>query len=78
MKAEKDLRTTKHYIVFRIGADTDIKNGRAKMVEKTLKALEEKEDYVACQALYDALQFHYTYSSETTAAVEETETSVTV
>ncbi|WP_207426225.1 hypothetical protein [Pedobacter sp. SYSU D00535] len=60
MEAQKDLRSTKHYIVFRIGADTDIKNGRVKMVEKTLKALEAKEDYVACQALYDALQFHLT------------------
>ncbi|MDF3076677.1 MAG: hypothetical protein K0S09_566 [Sphingobacteriaceae bacterium] len=52
-----DIRVSKHYIVFRIGADTDIKNGRIKLVEKTLKALEAKEDYVACQALFDALSY---------------------
>ncbi|WP_207534225.1 hypothetical protein [Desertivirga arenae] len=55
---KKDLRNTKHYIVFRIGADTDISNGRVELVEKTLRVLEAKEDYVACQALYDALQYH--------------------
>ncbi|MGV3509975.1 MAG: hypothetical protein ACO1N7_11855 [Sphingobacteriaceae bacterium] len=43
--------------MFRIGADTDVKNGRIKMVEKALKALEAKEDYIACQALHDALQY---------------------
>lgn len=53
----KDIRDTNHYIVFRIGADTDVKNGRIKMVEKALKALEAKEDYIACQALHDALQY---------------------
>ena len=53
----KDIRETNHYIVFRIGADTDIKNGRVKMVEKALKALEAKEDYVACQPLLVALQY---------------------
>lgn len=52
-----DIRATNHYIVFRIGADTDIKNGRIKMVEKALKSLEAKEDYIACQALLDALQY---------------------
>lgn len=52
-----DIRETNHYIVFRIGADTDVKNGRIKMVEKALKSLEEKEDYIACQALLDALQY---------------------
>lgn len=51
----KDLRETNHYIVFRIGADTDIKNGRIKMVENALAALEEKEDYIACLALMDAI-----------------------
>ena len=51
----KDIRETNHYVVFRIGADTDIKNGRIKMVEKALKSLEEKEDYIACLALLDAL-----------------------
>lgn len=51
----KDLRDTNHYIVFRIGADTDIKNGRIKMVESALAALEEKEDYIACMALMDAI-----------------------
>ena len=65
---EKDLRNTKHYIVFRIGADTDISNGRVNMVEKTLKVLEAKEDYVACQALYDALQYHHSFSLETVEA----------
>lgn len=55
MKAEINVRSTQHYIVFRIGADTDIFNGRISLVEKTLKKLEEKEDYIACQALYDAL-----------------------
>ena len=53
-----DMRDSKHYIVFRIGADTDIKNGRIEMVEKTLKMLEAREDYIACMALYDALQYH--------------------
>jgi hypothetical protein len=59
--SKKDIRATNHYIVFRIGADTDIKNGRVKMVEKALKSLEAKEDYIACQALLDALQYqdHY-------------------
>jgi hypothetical protein len=52
-----DIRATNHYIVFRIGADTDIKNGRIKMVEKALRSLEAKEDYIACQALLDALQY---------------------
>ena len=52
-----DIRKTNHYIVFRIGADTDIKNGRVKMVEKTLKVVESKEDYVACLALLDALKY---------------------
>jgi hypothetical protein len=55
----KDIRETNHYIVFRIGADTDIKNGRVKMVEKALKSLEAKEDYVACQALSDALKYQF-------------------
>jgi hypothetical protein len=55
----KDIRATNHYIVFRIGADTDIKNGRIKMVEKALQSLEAKEDYIACQALLDALQSQY-------------------
>jgi hypothetical protein len=54
-----DIRATNHYIVFRIGADTDIKNGRIKMVEKALKSLEAKEDYIACQALLDALQYQH-------------------
>ncbi|MDB5013983.1 MAG: hypothetical protein JWQ25_2185 [Daejeonella sp.] len=54
----KDIRKTNHYVVFRIGADTDIKNGRTKMVEKTLKLMESKEDYVACLALLDALKYH--------------------
>ncbi|MEJ6979239.1 hypothetical protein WG906_02180 [Pedobacter sp. P351] len=53
----KDIRETNHYVVFRIGADTDIKNGRIKMVERALKALEAKEDYIACQALLDALKY---------------------
>ena len=53
----KDIRETNHYVVFRIGADTDIKNGRIKMVEKALKSLEEKEDYIACLALLDALHY---------------------
>jgi len=53
----KDLRESNHYIVFRIGADTDIKNGRITMVENALKALEEKEDYIACLALMDALKY---------------------
>ncbi|MBC8054055.1 MAG: hypothetical protein H7Y13_13400 [Sphingobacteriaceae bacterium] len=53
----QDIRATNHYIVFRIGADTDIRNGRIRMVEKALKSLEAKEDYVACQALLDALQY---------------------
>lgn len=52
-----DIRATNHYVVFRIGADTDIKNGRTQMVEKALKSLEAKEDYIACQALLDALQY---------------------
>jgi hypothetical protein len=49
------MRESNHYIVFRIGADTDIKNGLITMVEKTLKIMEAKEDYIACQAIYDAL-----------------------
>jgi hypothetical protein len=57
MMNNTDIRATNHYIVFRIGADTDIKNGRVKMVEKALKSLEAKEDYIACQALLDALQY---------------------
>jgi hypothetical protein len=56
----KDLRETHHYIVFRIGADTDIKNGRVTMVEKALKSLEEKEDYIACLALMDAIKHQNT------------------
>ena len=67
IEAEKNVRQSKHYIVFRIGADTDIKNGRIAMVEKTLKALEAKEDYIACQALYDSLQY---YSISCPEAVE--------
>lgn len=55
MKKGNDLRRTAHYILFRIGADTDIKNGRTAYVEQALKQLEEKEDYVACMALADAL-----------------------
>lgn len=51
------MRESNHYIVFRIGADTDIKNGLISMVEKTLKIMEAKEDYVACQAIYDALAY---------------------
>ncbi|MBC7750086.1 MAG: hypothetical protein H7Z76_16205 [Methylotenera sp.] len=51
------MRESNHYIVFRIGADTDIKNGLISMVEKTLKIMEAKEDYVACQAIYDALTY---------------------
>jgi len=54
-----EVRNSKHYIIFRIGADTDIKNGRIKTVEKTLRILEAKEDYVACQALYDSLQYYH-------------------
>lgn len=54
---KKDIRETNHYVVFRIGADTDIKNGRITMVERALKALEAKEDYIACQALLDALRY---------------------
>ncbi|MDB5120649.1 MAG: hypothetical protein JWN56_1867 [Sphingobacteriales bacterium] len=54
---KKNIRETNHYVVFRIGADTDIKNGRIKMVEKTLKLMETKEDYVACLALLDALKY---------------------
>lgn len=61
VKMKKDLRSTKHYIVFRIGADTDISNGRVALVEKTLKTLEAKEDYIACQALYDALEHHRSF-----------------
>jgi len=61
---KKELRNNKHYVVFRIGADTDISNGRIALVEKTLKALEAKEDYVACQALHDALEHHRNYSME--------------
>jgi hypothetical protein len=59
MGEERDVRNNRHYIVFRIGADTDIKNGRIKLVEKTLRTLEAKEDYVACQALYDSLQYYH-------------------
>ncbi len=55
---DNSVRSTQHYIVFRIGADTDIYNGRIRLVERTLKKLEEREDYIACQALYDALQYH--------------------
>ena len=51
------MRESNHYIVFRIGADTDLKNGLFSMVEKTLKIMEAKEDYVACQAIYDAMMF---------------------
>ena len=51
------MRESNHYIVFRIGADTDLKNGLFSMVEKTLKIMEAKEDYVACQAIYDAMVF---------------------
>lgn len=69
MGKEFDVRSTQHYIVFRIGADTDISNGRIHLVEKTLRLLEEKEDYIACQALYDALQYH------AAALVNETETA---
>jgi len=68
LRMKKDLRSTKHYIVFRIGADTDISNGRVELVEKTLKVLEAKEDYIACQALYDALQYHKDYSLEAVEA----------
>jgi len=55
-KVDMDLRSTSHYMVFRIGADTDIHNGNIKLVMETLKKLEAKEDYVACQALYDSLE----------------------
>ena len=58
VKVEMDLRSTSHYMVFRIGADTDIHNGNINLVLETLKKLEAKEDYVACQALYDALESH--------------------
>lgn len=68
MRTEKNMRTTQHYIVFRIGADTDISNGRISLVEKTLKKLEEKEDYIACQALFDALQEYATSQNKITAA----------
>lgn len=68
MRLEKDLRTTQHYIVFRIGADTDISNGKISLVEKTLKKLEEKEDYIACQALYDALQDYASAANKKSAA----------
>ena len=61
----KNIRETNHYVVFRIGADTDIKNGRAKNVEKTLKLMEFKEDYVACLALLDALKYHENLSLTT-------------
>lgn len=60
------MRESNHYIVFRIGADTDIKNGLITMVEKTLIIMEAKEDYVACQAIYDAL----TYQSVPTEELE--------
>ena len=52
-----DLRNSSHYIIFRIGADTDICNGRISLVVETLKKMEAKEDYIACQALYDALEY---------------------
>lgn len=64
MEMEKGLRTNRHYIVFRIGADTDIANGRRDLVQMALKRLEAKEDYVACLALSDAL------SSSAEAGVE--------
>jgi hypothetical protein len=66
---ENSLRSTQHYIVFRIGADTDIFNGRIGLVQETLKKLEAREDYIACQALYDALQYH------SATVQEETETA---
>ena len=61
---DNSVRSSKHYIVFRIGADTDIFNGRIRLVERTLKKMEEREDYIACQALYDALQYHASTHSE--------------
>ena len=57
-EAQKDLRSNSHYIIFRIGADTDISNGREELVLETLKKLEAKEDYIAWQALFDALEYH--------------------
>jgi hypothetical protein len=57
MSNKKNVRETNHYMIFRIGADTDIKNGRIEMVEKTLKLMEFKEDYVACLALSDAIKY---------------------
>ncbi len=62
-QVEKDLRNTTHYVIFRIGADTDIRNGRVDLVMETLKKLELKEDYVACQALFDALEYHSTVAN---------------
>lgn len=69
--SEKSVRATQHYIVFRIGADTDIFNGRISLVERTLKKLEEREDYIACQALYDALQYYASANPDYKTAKEQ-------
>ena len=61
---DNSVRSSKHYIVFRIGADTDIFNGRIRLVERTLKKMEEREEYIACQALYDALQYYASANPE--------------
>ncbi|WP_423148652.1 hypothetical protein [Rubrolithibacter danxiaensis] len=58
MKTEKNLRETSHYNVFRIGADTDIFNGRIRVVQDLLEKLEEKGDYIACQAIFDSLEIY--------------------
>jgi hypothetical protein len=49
------MRESNHYIVFRIGAETYIKKGLISTVKNTLKMMEDKEDFIACQAIYDAL-----------------------
>jgi len=59
MESGKSLRETSHYNVFRIGADTDLCNGRIKVVEDLLKKLEGKGDYVACQAIFDSLEVFF-------------------
>jgi hypothetical protein len=60
MKEGKSLRDSSHYVAHRIGADTDISNGLIERVKEALKKLEAKEDYVACLAVYDALEYHNT------------------
>lgn len=46
------------YNSFRIAADTDLWNGRMKEVELSIKLNSEKENYTACSAMQDSLEYY--------------------